>query len=83
MNPEQVKALIEAGLPGATVQVEGEGNKYQVTVVSEVFAGLSPVKKQQRVYATLNEHIASGAIHAITMQTYTPDEWAKKSRFGF
>ena len=82
MNREDVKALIEAGMPGAEVIVEGEGNKFDVTVVSELFESLRPVQKQQRVYGCLNEHIASGAIHAVTMKTLTPEEWRRAKLFG-
>jgi acid stress-induced BolA-like protein IbaG/YrbA len=82
MNAEQIKSLLEAGIPGAEVQVQGDGSKYQVIVVSERFASLRPVAKQQLVYGPLNEHIASGAIHAVSMQTLTPEEWRKMKLFG-
>lgn len=81
--PQEIGTLIEQGIDGATATVEGAGGKFTATIVSARFAGLSPVKKQQLVYATINEHIASGAIHAISMQTFTPDEWEKKRRSGF
>ncbi len=83
ISPREIGALIEQGIGGAAATVEGDGGKFTATVVSERFAGLSPVKKQQLVYATINAHIASGAIHAISMQTFTPDEWDKKRRSGF
>ncbi|MFZ5722321.1 MAG: BolA family protein [Pseudomonadota bacterium] len=83
MSPQEVQALIAQGIDGATVLVEGDGGKFQATVVSDRFAGLSPVKKQQIVYATINPQIASGAIHAISMQTYTVAEWARKQKSGF
>lgn len=83
MNPEAVKALLVAAFPQAeTIEVSGEGSKYNVTIVSEEFASLRPVAKQQRVYAPLNEHIASGVIHAVTMRTLTPEEWRKAKLFG-
>lgn len=83
MSPQEIQALIEQGIAGATVLVEGDGGKFQATVVAPQFAGLTPVKKQQLVYATVNAHIASGAIHALSMQTFTPEEWDKKRRLGF
>jgi acid stress-induced BolA-like protein IbaG/YrbA len=83
ISPQEIKSLIEQGIAGATALVEGEGNKFQATVISENFAGLSLVKKQQLVYATINPQITSGVIHAITMQTFTPAEWEKKQKFGF
>ena len=83
MSPHEIQVLIEQGIEGAKAIVEGEGNKFQATVVSDCFEGLSPVKKQQLVYATINPHIASGVIHAITMQTFTRAEWDKKQKLGF
>ncbi len=80
MLNEEVKALIEAGLEGARVEVEGEGSKYHVTVISEQFSGLTPVKKQQLVYSTLNELIADGRVHAVTMSLHTPEQWNSLSK---
>lgn len=82
MSPDQVKALLEAGIPDAEIQVAGDGSKFQVIVVTERFASMRPVAKQQLVYAPLNEHIASGAIHAVSMQTLTPEEWRKIKLFS-
>lgn len=83
MSPESLQALLAAAFPAATeIQVSGDGGKFQVVIVSDEFTGLRPVAKQQRVYAPLNEHIATGAIHAVTMQTLTPEEWRQKKLFG-
>ena len=55
MNPETIKVLLTAAFPQAqALEVTGEGGKFNVTIVSEEFAGLRPVAKQQRVYAPLN-----------------------------
>ncbi len=77
MNPDDVKALIAAGLPDCQVQVTGDGSHFEAIVVGDRFAGMTPVKKQQAVYATVNEHITSGAVHALSIKTYTPAEWEK------
>jgi len=82
MTPEQVKTLLEQGIPDADVAVEGGGGKFEVRVVSPAFAGLTPVRKQQLVYSFLNEQIADGSIHAVTMKTLTPEEWEKARRMG-
>ena len=83
MNPESIKSVLVAAFPAAVeVNVTGEGGKFQVTIVSEEFASLRPVAKQQRVYAPLNEYITSGVIHAVTMRTLTPEEWRKAKLFG-
>ena len=64
-------------MPDAQVDARLEGNHLHVTVISAAFEGLSPVKKQQSVYAALNPFIASGEIHAVHMTTLTPAEHAR------
>jgi len=76
MQPETVKTLVEAGLPGCEVIASGDGSHFDVTVIGEVFAGKTPVNRQRMVYATVTEQITSGALHAINIKTYTPEEWA-------
>lgn len=77
MEPEQVKQLIQQGLPDCEVHVTGDGSHFEATVIGDVFAGQTPVKKQQLVYATVNDKIASGELHALSIKTFTPDEWHK------
>lgn len=78
MDATQVQVLVAAGIEGADVKVEGGGGKFQVRVVAPAFEGLNRVRRQQLVYGCLNEHIASGAIHAVEMHIFTPEEWAKQ-----
>ncbi len=80
MDPTEVENLIKAGLPECEVSVKGDGSHFDAIVVGEVFAGLSPVKKQQLVYATVVDRITSGQLHALSIKTYTPEEWAKASK---
>lgn len=57
------------------VKVEGDGYHYNLTMVSEAFAGKSKVARQQWVYGLLKEYITSGSLHALSMKTMTKDEW--------
>lgn len=82
MTADEIQALLAAALPDAEVMVQGEGGKFLVTVVTDRFASMRPVAKQQLVYGPLNEHIASGAIHAVTMRTFTQEEWRKARLFS-
>ena len=75
MDEDTVKALVQAHFEGCELIVRGEGNRYDITVIGEVFTGLRAVKKQQLVYAALGDQIADGSIHAVNIATYTPDEW--------
>lgn len=77
MEESEIKSLIEAGLPGAEVRVKGDGSHYEAIVIGDCFEGKSMVEQQKMVYAVLNEHIASGAIHALSIKAYTPEKWEK------
>lgn len=76
MQAVEIKRLLEERLDGAEVIVSGEGCDFQLTVIFNQFSGILPVKRQQMVYAHLNDLIADGTIHAVTMRTFTCDEWA-------
>lgn len=76
MTSEDVKALLSDAFPNAVVRVEGEGAKFDVAIVSSEFSGKRPVPRQQMVYSVLNEYIASGVIHAITMNLKSTEEAA-------
>jgi|TARA_R110001606_G_scaffold145460_3_gene285365 acid stress-induced BolA-like protein IbaG/YrbA len=77
VNAGEVKALLESSIRNCEVVAEGEGCNFQVVVVTSEFEGLSTVKRQQLVYSHLQEAISSGAIHAVTMKTYTPEQISK------
>ncbi|WP_017364709.1 BolA family protein [Methylococcus capsulatus] len=79
MEIDEVRTLIEAGIPGCEVRVEGEGCNFSVVVIGEAFEGLSPVKRQQRVLAAVSEPLSTGALHAISMKVYTPAEWSRQA----
>lgn len=77
MQPDEIKAAVSAAIPDAEVEVGIDGSHVKLVVISPAFEGVSPVKKQQMVYAALQQAIADGAIHAVHMKTYTPAEWAQ------
>ncbi len=70
----EVTKLIEAGIPGAKVSVDGDGYKYETTVISKTFEGLNTLKRHQAVYAAVNSAITSGELHALTITAKTPAE---------
>lgn len=76
MSPEQLKQLIEASLPDATVIVQSDDNvHFSANVISSQFIGKTRVQQQQLVYAGLQQYISAGTIHALALKTYTPDAW--------
>jgi monothiol glutaredoxin len=75
LSISDIEHLVQQGIPDAKVMVEGEGCDLLISVVSGHFKDLALVKKQQLVMATLKEPLASGKLHAVSVKTYTPDEW--------
>ena len=76
VTPESVKAGIAAGLACEHVEVAGDGQHFQALVVSSQFAGRNRVQRHQMVYAALGDRMRE-EIHALSMQTLTPEEWRK------
>jgi acid stress-induced BolA-like protein IbaG/YrbA len=76
MDPASIQALIENGLPGAQVAVEGaDGVHFEATVIASQFIGKLPLARHRLVYGTLGE-LMGGAIHALALKTLTPEEAA-------
>lgn len=75
MSPEELQEILREKLSDCEVNVSGDGYHYEVVAVGERFKGLSPVKKQQTVYGCINDLIADGTVHAVSIKTYTPEEW--------
>ena len=79
MTAEQLKALITAGLPCQHCELEGDGRHWFATIVSEAFEGKRLIQRHQQVYATLGGRIQSDEVHALSMKTLTPAEWARQA----
>lgn len=75
ITKSEVEALIAKDDPDAQVVIDGEGCDLTITVISKSFAGQSIIKQHQGVMATLSEPLASGRLHAVTLKTYTPEQW--------
>ena len=74
MDADQIQAILVNELPECQITVEGSAGKFLVSAVGDIFAGLNSVKRQQTIYKILSQHIASGAIHAVTMRLQTEAE---------
>lgn len=82
VTPEQVEASIVANLPDAIVRIgdlTGGGDHLEAVVVSAAFEGKSRVQQHRLVYEALSEALASEAIHALALKTFTPAAWQQAS----
>lgn len=76
MDPKEIRTLIEEGLPGSKVDVEGDGTHFEAVIVSSDFNGKTLVERHQQVYKVLGEAMKE-RIHALSLKTYTPEQWEK------
>lgn len=75
MQAEEVRDRLASALPDCEIDVQNDGNRFLVVAVGERFSDLSRVKRQQLIYAELNDLLAEGTIHALTIRAMTPEEW--------
>ncbi len=81
ITPESIKQDIEQGMAVSYLAVTGDGAHVEAIVVSDEFAGKSRVQRHQRVFQTLGERMR-GEIHALSIKTYTPQEWQDQRDHG-
>jgi len=79
VNEHEISRMIQVGLPGSRVSVSGDGRHFEAVVVAEDFAGKSMIQRHRMVYAALGDSFRTDAIHALSIQTYTPAEWEARS----
>ena len=75
MKADDIKSILEEQLDKCDIKVDVDGSHVNIIVVGDIFEGKRAVQRQRLVYAALQEHIASGVIHAVNMKTYSPEEW--------
>ncbi|MDR7094448.1 BolA family protein [Hydrogenophaga laconesensis] len=80
MTAEELQSLIAAGLPCEHIEVTGDGRHWAAVIVSPAFEGLRAIKRHQAVYGTLGQRIQNDEVHALSMKTFTPAEWAGQPR---
>lgn len=75
MNAQDLIDFLQPHFPNGRIQAANQGNKFDVRIIDDSFAGKRPVQRQQAVYALVTDKLASGDIHALNIQALTPDEW--------
>ena len=75
VTPESIRTSIAAGLTCEHLEVRGDGHHWEALIVSPAFEGLTKVRQHQLVYAALGDRMRE-EIHALSMTTLTPVQWA-------
>ena len=79
MTADQLQSLITAGLVCEKCELEGDGRHWYATIVSPAFEGKRLIQRHQLVYATLRDRMKTDEVHALSMKTFSPAEWAQQS----
>ncbi|WP_445401371.1 BolA family protein [Zobellella sp. An-6] len=77
----EVERLLREALSLDELYVKSEGSHFEVIAVSAAFADMSRLKRQQAINGPLMELIAQNAIHALSIKTFTPEQWARERKF--
>jgi acid stress-induced BolA-like protein IbaG/YrbA len=77
VEPVSIEQSIRAGLACTHLEVSGDGAHFEAVIVSPSFAGLTRVRQHQLVYAALGDRMRE-EIHALSMKTFSPEEWAAR-----
>lgn len=80
MTSDELHTIIANGLDCDHLEVSGDGRHWAAVIVSAAFEGKRLIGRHQLVYATLGQRIQSDEVHALSMKTYTPAEWAAQGR---
>jgi acid stress-induced BolA-like protein IbaG/YrbA len=80
MTAQELQSIIAAGLRCEHIELTGDGRHWYATIVSADFEGRRAIQRHQRVYATLGRKMHTDEVHALSMKTYTPAEWAAQAK---
>jgi acid stress-induced BolA-like protein IbaG/YrbA len=77
VTAESIEQSIAAGIPCEHVAVRGDGHHWEAIIVSAAFENLSRVRQHQLVYTAMGERMRE-EVHALSMTTLTPTQWAAR-----
>jgi acid stress-induced BolA-like protein IbaG/YrbA len=80
MTSDELQALINAHIDCEHIELSGDGRHWYATIVSSIFEGQRLIQRHQRVYATLGGRLQTDEVHALSMKTFTPAEWAEQNK---
>jgi len=75
LAPSHLQVINESHMHNVPV---GSESHFKVVAVAEAFAGQRLIQRHRRINALLADELAGG-VHALSLHTLTPDEWAARS----
>jgi len=80
-TPDSIRQAIAQGLHCERLEVDGDGHHFEALIVSADFDQRSRIDRHRMVYAALGDRMRQ-EIHALSMRTLTPAEWAAHGAGG-
>ena len=77
VTPDDIKGWITEKLPCDYIELDGDGQHFQAVIVSPSFTGKNMIQQHRLVYDALGSRMHA-QIHALSMKTYTPEDWANR-----
>ena len=80
MTPDQLKARLETLAPGTHAEImdlTGTQDHYQAVIISPLFDGKMMIEQHRMVYKIVQSEVDSGELHALTLKTFTPEQYKK------
>ncbi len=79
MVVQEIEVMLRAGLPGAQVIIKSNDNThFEAVIITDQFNNKKSLERQKMVFAVLGQHITNGSIHALSLKTFTQQEWQNK-----
>lgn len=83
METSEIEKILTESLELSFVNVQGDGSHFQVIAVGDCFGPLSRIKRQQMIYTPLQDKIADGTLHALSIKTFTEEQWQRDRKLMF
>jgi stress-induced morphogen len=65
------------GTRADVMDLTGTADHYQAVVVSPIFVGKMMIEQHRLVYALVQKEMDSGEVHALTLKTFSPEQYQK------
>ena len=79
MMLNEIQELLQEKISAAEVIVTSDdGRHFEATIITDAFINKKTIERQKIVYGVIGSHITSGSIHALSLKTFTQQEWKDK-----
>lgn len=81
MKNKNLKEYILENVQLSNIYLKGDNNHIHIIAIGDIFIGMKNIQKQQIIYKPLTKYIIKKKIHAVTIDTFTNQEWEKKRKY--